>query len=321
MATTLPTRMKYRQIPKPEHSSLPWHEARRHDEQGLIIFGASECPTLMGASRYNNIADLAISKWSPPQVTEPNEAMERGNYTEPALLNFAADKLGFAIHTPQIMYGYGRLIATLDGIDETGTVIVEAKTTTRYSSDDELPEEFFWQALAQLACVPTAEKVVFVVLDKKMRLTLAWEVHRRHHEDTMAHLLIRAEEIGRMLDRRELPDEVELSEKQVKTLYPLAAGEVELGRDGLFLIEQYAAARQARMEADDREQEARDALAARLADAEYGTIDGQRVISFKARKGALRVDTKSLEAEHPDLVAKYKKQSESTRVLRLMGDK
>lgn len=313
--------MRYRQIPKPAHGSMPWHEARRHDENGLIIFGASECPILMGDSRYRNVIDLAISKWNPPEVTAPNEAMERGNYTEDGLLRFAADKLGFPIHTPNIMFGFGRLIATLDGIDDSGTVVVEAKTTTRYSSDDELPNEFFWQALAQLICVPTAEKVVFVVLDKMMRLTLAWEVHRHHHEQAMEVLVARAEEVGRMLDRRELPSEMPLTEDQVKALCPEPVGEVELGRDGLFLVDHYSAARQARMEAERKEQEARDALANVLAEAEYGLIDGVRVISFKKRKGALRLDAKSLEAEHPSLVAKYKKQSESTRILRLMGDK
>lgn len=312
--------MTYRQIPKPAHGSIEWHKARRRNEQGLIIFGASEAPALMGASPYRNVADLAIEKWGEPQVSEPNEAMVRGNYVEPALLAFAGDALGFPIHTPVIMYGNGRLIATLDGIDDTGTVIIEAKTTTRYSSDDELPAEFFWQGVAQLACVPTAETVHFVVLDKRMRMTMAWEIHRRNVEETMMDLLSRAEEIGRALDRRELPDDLELTEEQVKALYPEPVGEVELGANGAYYLAEYAADRQARMDAERREQKSRDALANLLGNTEYGTIDGMRVISFKTRKGSNRIDTKTLEADHPKIVAKYRKQSDPFRVLRLLGD-
>jgi predicted phage-related endonuclease len=305
-------------IPKPTHGSLEWLNVRRRDEKGQIIFGASEAPILMGESKYQNVVDLAISKWQPAEVKKANEAMQRGNYLEASLISYGSDLLGHTFITPNVMFRNGRMIATLDGINESQDIILEAKTTTAYSSDDELPREYFWQGVAQLACVPTAHKVVFVVLDKFMRLG-SWTLMR--DEKAIALLMLQAEEIGAMLDERKLPDYVSLTEKQAKELYRNPAGEKELGVNALHLVEVWSATRDARMMAEKEEQLAKDALANLIGEAEYGTINGDRVISFKPRKGSTRVDTKMMEIENPDLVAKYKTTGDSTRVLRLMGDK
>jgi predicted phage-related endonuclease len=178
--------------------------------------------------------------------------------------------------------------------------------------------DYFWQGVAQLACVPTAQKVVFVVLDKRMRLG-SWTLLR--DEEAIAMLMLQAEEIGAMLDEQKLPDYVSLTEKQARKLYDDPSGEKELGVNALHLLEVWSATRDARMLAEKEEQNAKDALANLIGEAEYGTINGTRVVSFKTRKGSTRVDTKMMEIENPDLVAKYKTTGDSTRVLRLMGDK
>jgi len=305
-------------IPKPTHGSLEWHNVRRRDDAGRIVFGASEAPILMGESKFQNIVDLAITKWKPAEVSTPNESMQRGNYIEPSLITYGSDLLREVFTTPNVMFRNGRMIATLDGINESHDTILEAKTTTMYSSDDGLPLDYFWQGVAQLACVPTAQKVVFVVLDKRMRLG-SWTLLR--DEEAIAMLMLQAEEIGAMLDEQKLPDYVSLTEKQARKLYDDPSGEKELGVNALHLLEVWSATRDARMLAEKEEQNAKDALANLIGEAEYGTINGTRVVSFKTRKGSTRVDTKMMEIENPDLVAKYKTTGDSTRVLRLMGDK
>lgn len=305
-------------IPKPPHGSLDWLLIRHRTDDGRCRFGASEAPTLMGANPYASLIDLAIAKWSEPQESEPNAAMERGNVLEPALIAHAATLLGQPVTTPDVMYAEGRLVATLDGITDDGSVIVEAKTTTAYSSDDECPAAYYWQVQAQLACVPTALYGIVVVLDKRMRLG-QWTVLRS--EIDIAALMARADMIGGMIDRREVPAADQLTEAQVKAVWPKPTGSVELPAGAVAVIDEWQAARAARIDAEEREQVCRDRLAAMLQDAEVGTLDGHPVLSFKARKPLQRIDTKAMERDYPSLVAQYRVQGAAVRVLRSFGDR
>jgi putative phage-type endonuclease len=300
--------------PKPPHGSLEWLQLRHRDARGRVRFGASEAPTLMGVNPYASVTDLAIAKWSPPEVSAPNAAMERGNILEPALVAYAEQVLGQPVTTPEVMWSVGRMMATLDGITADERTIVEAKTTTAYSSDDPLPDSYYWQGIAQLACVPEADRVLFVVLDKRMRLG-TWELRR--DDVRIAMLLARADEIGEMLDARQLPDDAPLTESQVKSLYPSPTGTLELPPRAVELAHALNAAKTARQMFEADEQQVRDELAAMLGDADTGTVAGEVVVTFRARKGSTRLDTKRLEAEHPDLAAAYQVTGSTTRVLRV----
>lgn len=306
------------QIPKPPHGSLHWHQLRQRDEHNRIRFGASEAPILAGVSKYETLTSLALRKWNPPATTEQNAAMMRGNILEPALITYAQQLLQQPIHTPEVMYAQGRLIATLDGITQDGTTIIEAKTTVAYSSDDELPDEYFWQVIAQFACVPEATSALVVVLDKKMRLG-SWSLERSSHESEIAELETRAEEIGTSLDIGELPADAIPTETEIKQLYPTPIGTIELSSDDLFALEEWSAWKQQREIAEQAEQAARDKIARILGEHEQGTFGGVPVITFKSRKGSLRIDTKSLERDYPEIVANYKKVGATTRIMRLTG--
>lgn len=300
-------------ISKPEHGSEQWLAIRKQDKYGRVRFGASEAPTLMGVNQYATVADLALDKWSPAEVSAPNDAMVRGNVLEPALVTHAATLLGENVTTPEVMYAVGRLIATLDGITDDGLTIVECKTTMSYSSDDSIPLAYYWQAIAQLACVPTAERVLVVVLDKRMRLG-TWEVSR--NQDDIDRLFDRADYVGEYLDRNEIPPDATMQERHVLSMYPTPSGTVELGSDGLFILNTWLAAKEARTVAEKQEQEARDMLVALLGNAEAGTVDEQTVVTYKARKGSTTVDWKAVARDHGPLLDKYRKQGASTRVLR-----
>lgn len=308
-------------ILKPAHGSVEWLRVRQRDAAGRVRFGASESPVLMGVSKWSNLVDLAIDKWT--EATEPNEpnaAMERGNVLEPALVDYAATLLGCAVTTPAVMYTAGRLIATLDGITEAEhpdepVTIVEAKTTTFHSNDDPLPAEYFWQGIAQLACVPEADRVLFVCLDKRMRLG-HWVLLR--DEEAIAELVAQADSVGRKLDARELPTDIAPTEAQVRSLFPQSDGTVELPVAAAAVLDLYRAARATREEAEAIEQTARDQLVAMLGGAEVGTFAGERVLSFKTRKGSMRVDMKALELAQPELVAEFRVQGAPVRVLKVL---
>jgi putative phage-type endonuclease len=306
------------QIPKPPHGSLEWHQIRHRDEQDRVRFGASEAPILAGVSKYETITSLALRKWSPPEVNEPNAAMMRGNILEPALITYAEQLLQQTVTTPDVMYANGRFIATLDGLTEDGATIVEAKTTTAYSSDDELPEEYFWQVMAQFACVPDAHTALVVVLDRKMRLG-SWIVTRSSHQEQIAELVLRADLVGAMFDCGELPSDAEPTESEVKQLFPIPDGQVELTPTEIGLLEEWDAWKQQREIAETQEQNVRDKIARILGANEIGTFGGVPVITFKTRKGVARTDMKSLERDYPEIVANYKTTGNTTRILRMTG--
>jgi putative phage-type endonuclease len=306
------------QIPKPPHGSLEWHQIRHRDEQDRVRFGASEAPILAGVSKYETITSLALRKWSPPEVNEPNAAMMRGNILEPALITYAEQILQQPVTTPDVMYANGRFIATLDGLTEDGATIVEAKTTVAYSSDDELPEEYFWQVMAQFACVPDAHTALVVVLDRKMRLG-SWTVTRSSHQEQIGELVLRADLVGAMFDCGELPADAEPTESEVKRLFPTPDGAVELTQSEVALLDEWQAWKQQRELAETEEQKARDKIARMLGGHEAGTFGGVPVITFKTRKGVSRLDTKSLERDYPEIVANYKTAGAPTRIMRLTG--
>lgn len=305
-------------IDKPTHGSLAWLQVRHRDETGRTRFGASEAPILMGASKFETLSSLAIRKWSEPEVTTPNASMMRGQILEPALITYAAELLQQDVFTPEQMFINGRLIATLDGLSDDGEWIVEAKTTVAYSSDDELPDEYFWQVVAQFACVPMANNALIVILDKRMRLG-SWTLTRSSVQDAIDLLLARADEIGECLDKHELPKEAEPSEDEIKSLFPNPAGAIELTAEIVQAIEMWQAFKQAKEEAEENEQKYRDQIARFLADKDTGSLNGQSVVTFKARKASSRIDVTRLAADHPSLVDKYRTTGKPTRILRLVN--
>lgn len=306
---------------KPTHGTLEWLQLRHKDAEGRVRFGASEAPILAGVSHYRNLVDLAIAKWDEPEVNEMNEAMKRGHVLEPALITEASAILGCEVITPNFMYEHERFIATLDGVtfDEHGDIdtIIEAKTTTQHSNDDPLPVEFYWQVLAQMFCTGARHALV-IMLDKRMRIGTYRLERTDDVEADIEWLAATAETVGAMLDAKQLPD-IPMTESQVKSLYPNPAGSIEVGSSGLALLREWQAAAEARKSVESHEQLLRDKVAQLLGVFDTGTVDGQPVVSFKARKGSSRLDLKRLEAEHPGLVAGYRVQGAPFRVLRMLG--
>jgi len=301
-------------IPKPTHGSLEWLQIRHRDPNGRCIVGASEVSTLMNANQYETIGDLAVRKLMQPEVTPPNEAMRRGNILESALLQYASEELRLEIDTPEVMYLNDRIISTLDGRAKfpDDHVIVEAKTNNFWSHGQELPSSWFWQAQAQMFCTGT-DLVQFVVLDKHMRLGMDM-VER--HERSVEHMIEAVESFCTAIDEERLPDDIALTVPQVNDLYPKAEGEVELDHSSLVLIDEWNAIKEAMKDLDSKEKRVKDALANLLRDSEFGSVNGQRVLSFKSQS-AKRFDSKALVAAHPELETQFTTQS-SFRVLRVV---
>jgi putative phage-type endonuclease len=303
---------RMKSIIKPEHGSLEWLQTR-HKHDGKTIVGASEVSAVMGVNPYKNIIDLAIEKLQPPVVREQNQAMKRGTYLEQGLLDYASAEIGSLIVTPAMMYLNDRIISTLDGVTNDSTRLFEAKTTTGWIQGDECLPEWFWQAQAQMHCTD-ATTVTFIVLDRQLRISM-FDVIR--DDEAIADMVAKVELFCTAIDEERLPEDVPLSADQVGQLHPTpSAGEIELGAAGLDLVQRWQAAKEMLKTWEEEEASLKDALANLMRNHDAGTIDGHKVITYKAQS-TTRFDQKALLEAQPDLAKQYQKQS-SFRVMRVV---
>jgi predicted phage-related endonuclease len=210
------------------------------------------------------------------------------------------------------MYLNGRIIATLDGLAAHPEKVFEAKTSTAYVQGDACLPEWYWQAQAQMFCTGTSV-VTFIVLDRQLRITM-FDVER--NEQDQQHMVEQVQQFCESIDAGVLPENVPLTADQVTLLHPEPAGEVELGASGLDIVQRLQAVKEAIKELESEETELRNHLANMMRDADAGTVDGHKIITYKAQS-TVRFDQKSFSDEHPDLLKKYQKKS-SFRVMRFV---
>lgn len=278
------------------------------------FFNASDMGVLYGVHPHRNLADVAIEKLSDEPPDKPaTEAMDRGVRLEPVLLEWIGDVIGLRVEVPDVLYVQGRLMATLDGVfvgndDEW----VEAKTTAYHWPEP--PEHVYWQVVAQAAASGRTRCHV-VWLDASMRIQRSVITPAAEH---VADVLERAARFMEFIDLGMMPEGVELTAEHVARLYPepVAGQFADLDTSGLEAVVLWEQTRQARLAAEKAEKDAKDAVANLLLDAEGARYDGRLVLTWKASKPSERPDWKALEADHPDLVAEYRRMVRGARTLR-----
>lgn len=303
--------------PKPEHGSTEWLRSRQRDSQGRIRFGGSDAPTLMGVNEYATLVDLFIAKHDLDPVQVTNKAFHRGNLLEPVLIAEAGRLLGLDLLTPDLMFCRGRLMVNLDGADSNDNprVIVEAKTSTRYSINDSIPLPYFWQATAQLACT-NAEVCHVICLDRRQEIGM-WQVER--YEPFIEQILDIAEKTGIQFDNNEIPSGA--TSEQITILHPNPVGRIELDDGGRQLIEQWSLVKTHLAVLEEDEKRLRNQVAEMIGEHEEASTDGQVLVTFKSRKLPSRLDQKALGEAHPQLIEQFTKTGGTTRVLRLTKGK
>jgi predicted phage-related endonuclease len=304
-------------IPKEKHGSKDWLLARWKDEQGRCVFGASDIPALMGVSPYKSRAALFADKTNEPVEQPSNAVFDRGNDLEPALIARASKQLGTNIITPEVIYRDGRLSISLDGVDneQSPTLVVEAKTTTRYSiyESSDLPAEWLWQGWAQQAVLEVP--VWFVVLDRDLRISCVELPDNPLAIDT---LLTETDVFGSWVDNNTPPlDEINnFSADDIARIFRVEPTTVELDATVLDWVAQLEEARALSKQASELEAKAKDAIAQMLLGNEIGLVDGQQIVSWKQQAGKESFDAARLKQEHPELIQEYTKQGNPYRVMR-----
>ena len=216
-------------ILKEKHGSKEWLLSRWRDEQGRCVFGASDVPVLMGASPYKTRGELFADKLNEPVVQADSAVFRRGNLLEKPLLEAASEFLGVKIYTPEYVYREDRFSVSLDGVDSelAPSVVVEAKTTTRYSINDttDLPAEWLWQGWTQQAVLNCP--VWFSVLDRDLKISMVCCPENREAIDS---LRLEAEVFGDWIDQGVVPDEElnNFSADDITRIYKVESTSVEL---------------------------------------------------------------------------------------------
>jgi predicted phage-related endonuclease len=304
-------------IPKAKHGSKEWLLARWKDEDGRCVFGASDIPVLMGASPYKTRGELFADKVNEPVVQEETAVFRRGNLLEKPLLEEASRLLGTNIFTPDVVYRDGRLSISLDGVDDANqpSVVVEAKTSTRYSiyTSDDLPNEWLWQGWAQQAVLQVP--VWFVVLDRDQRISVVELPNNPKAIDTIQ---LETSVFGGWVDGDPMDEDINnFSAADIARIWKPTPTSIELPASAIDWALQLDEARAMAKQAADLETKAKDALAQMMLSNEIGTVDGVQLVTWKQQAGRESLDTKQLRADHPDLVAQYEKQGAPFRVMRV----
>jgi predicted phage-related endonuclease len=271
----------------------------------------------MGVSPYKSRAALFADKTNEPVEQPSNAVFDRGNDLEPALIARASKQLGKNIITPEVIYRDGRLSISLDGVDneQSPSVVVEAKTTTRYSiyESSDLPAEWLWQGWAQQAVLEVP--VWFVVLDRDLRISCVELPDNPLAIDT---LLTETDVFGGWVDNNTPPlDEINnFSADDIARIFRVEPTTVELDATVLDWVAQLEEARALSKQALELETKAKDAIAQMLLGNEIGLVDGQQIVSWKQQAGKESFDAARLKQEHPELIQEYTKQGNPYRVMR-----
>jgi len=309
-------------IPKPKHGSKEWLLTRWRDDQGRCVFGASDIPALMNASPYKSRAELFADKLNEPIEQADKAVFRGGNLLEPALLQAASEQLGKQFFTPDSVYRDGRLSISLDGVDneQAPTIVIEAKTSTRYSIYDsnDLPIEWLWQGWAQQSVLDCP--VWFSVLDRDLRINV---VELPKNEVAIDALRLETEVFGEWIDNNTPPMEEinNFSADDIARIIKPTPTMIELDATAAQLVIDLEKARAASKEASDAEARIKDALAQMMLNHEIGMFNGQKILSWQQQAGRTALDVVRLRADHPELVKQYGKQSNAYRVMRTHRNK
>jgi len=304
-------------IDKPKHGSKEWLLSRWRDEQNRCVFGASDIPALMGASPYKTRAELFADKRNEPQVQPETAAFRRGNLLEPVLLEEAGNILGVNITTPNVIYRKNRLSISLDGVDDTQkpSLIVEAKTSTRYSVYDssDLPEEWLWQGWAQQAVVGVP--VWFAVLDRDQRISV---VELPNNPTAISSLQQETEIFGSWVDGDTPVDEPidQFSASDIARIWMPTPTSIDLPTEAAEWLLQLEEGRALQKQGEDLEATAKDNLARMMLNNEVGLLNGVQVITWKQQAGRKSFDSKQFKQDNPDLYAQYEREGSPFRVMK-----
>jgi len=295
-------------IPKPEHGSQEWLTVRWADSEGNRRISASAAAAIYGEHPYMSAADLyaELSADEPPVPRASTADMERGNRLEPVLIQWAGDRDGIALATPDVMYvcddGDARLIATLDAITENG-LPYEVKTS-RKRWTGELPRYWYWQGVHQAICCGQS-RVEWVIFDSDLIMHRYSQYvssdEQQEHIRACAEFL-QAVAIG------DLPEIVQFDYDHVQRMHPQSqAMSVTFNDEDLQLVDQLQFIRSDIARLEKEESDIKGMIGQLMGEADTVVDEqGNSVLTWKTQERK-SFDKDSFREQHPALYDKFQK--------------
>lgn len=286
------------------------------------LIGASDVPAILGVSRFKTAADVYHRIVDGIEGEPAGEAADFGVRLEPAVLDWFEETRGVSLTRQYTARHDGlRLIAHIDGVYGHGNdlVVVEAKTAGFFApltddwgefGTDEVPGHVVAQVQAQMIALhQTTGRCAdhaFVVACLKRPYTTDFGVYRIARDVELMQLITNALSafVHYNIGKGVVPP-VAASPDVLKRMRRVPNKVVTLPDE---LVVAWKAATEHRRAAEKVEDDAKARIIEALGDAEAGTTTTSGAVTYRASTTP-RLDVKSLESEHPELVEKYRVKS------------
>lgn len=313
---------RYR-LAKPKHGSQDWLNLRFWDDNHNKRVSASEAAAIYGLHPFLK-KDAYVARMmadQPPAPLPPNQAMDRGNRLEHVMLKWASDLTGVDYTEPTEMFfcdspNGARLVSTLDGYWESGDErkILEIKTSTR-KWEGILPDYWRIQGTQQAICADV-DRVTWAVFDSTMN------VHIHEQIVTPAEQAEHISAVESFLNSIELgmtPSGVRWSYESVQARHNKPISKIqELDETKQELFDRLRHVRSELESYKAMEDDLKAQICDLIGECDTAVIGNTTVATWKPQVRE-SLDAKAFRADHPELAAKYTKQT-TTRVFLLKGE-
>ena len=285
--------------------------------------GGSDASVIVGVNKWKSPFALWMEKTgqAEPESLEDNEYVYWGNVLEETVAREFTKRTGKEVHRRGLLQHdtIPYLLASVDRIVVGENAGLECKTANGFAAKlwegDEVPDAYYVQCQHYIA-VTGAERWYIAALIGGNHFV--WKCIERNEDDIKA--LLEAEaEFWRKVTENEMP-EVDGSQDCTNALVEKFSGgapaielpaEANAALDNIDKLEAMIDTFKSQVDAE------KNRLRVWLGDAEAGTTASGRKVTWKTQAGRVTVDSKKLKAELPDVYAKYSKQGNPIRVLRI----
>ena len=281
--------------------------------------GGSDAAAVCGMNRWRGPLDVYLDKTSHSIDTTDNESMYWGRVMEPVLRDEFSKRTNLKVEAVPFLFRLKEhpfMMANIDGIvhEKDGTVsLLEIKTANGFAAkdwEDGLPQEYYIQIQHYLAVCDLPKAYVAVLIGGN---NFRYEAISRDDETIQTIIALESNFWNNHVLTKTAPPVDSTSEKAISSMYPASNGtSIILPSEADRMIANIEECRTIEEEIKKAKAEAENGLKALLQDAECGKTPSGYSVRWKTSTTS-RLDSTKLKADHPDLVAKYTKDSSYRR--------
>ena len=283
--------------------------------------GGSDASVIVGLNAWKSPFKLWMEKTgqAEPEDLSDNERVYWGQQLEEIVAREFTKRTGKEVRRRGLMQHceYPFLLASVDRLLVHEDAGLECKTTAsgKEWKDDNLPDAYYIQC--QHYMLVTGCKTWYIAALIGGNRFVWKEVPR--NEDDIAALLEAEKEFWRKVEAKEMPD-VDGTESCAHALaekYHGGGPAVILPSEAMGALDIIGKLEEMEKDLSSQLEEQKNKLRQWLGDAEAGTTDDGRKVTWKVQAGRTTIDSKKLKAERPEIFQQYAKQGKAFRVLKI----